>query len=124
MVINGKEYGFKLTVGASIQIAKLCPNGDLSRIAEAVGGEYGQQAEAMAKFVEALSNGYAAAEEFEGRKANRLTYGAVGRRRNRLLKGSVRTGRRGFRRNPRNAARVDGGSGAGGREGDARHAAE
>ena len=77
MVINGKEYGFKLTVGASIQIAKLCPNGDLSRIAEAVGGEYGQQAEAMAKFVEALSNGYAAAEEFEGRKANRLTYGAV-----------------------------------------------
>ena len=77
MVINGKEYGFKLTVGASIQIAKLCPNGDLSRIAEAVGGEYGQQAETMARFVEALSNGYAAAEEFEGRNANRLSYESV-----------------------------------------------
>lgn len=77
MLINGKEYGFKLTVGASIQIAKVCPNGDLSRIAEAVGGEYGQQAEAMARFVAALSNGYAAAEEFEGREANRLSYESV-----------------------------------------------
>lgn len=77
MHINGKEYGFKLTVGASIQIAKLCPNGDLSRIAEAVGGEYGQQADTMAKFIEALSNGYAAAEEFAGRKANRISYESV-----------------------------------------------
>ena len=77
MLINGKEYGFKLTVGASIQIAKVCPNGDLARIAEAVGGEYGQQANAMAKFIEALSNGYAAAEEFEGREANRLSYESV-----------------------------------------------
>lgn len=77
MLINGKEYGFKLTVGASIQIAKVCPNGDLSRIAEAVGGEYGQQAESMARFVAALSNGYAAAEEFEGREANRLSYESV-----------------------------------------------
>ena len=77
MNINGKEYGFKLTVGASIQISKFCPDGDLSRIAEAVGGEYGKQADTMARFVEALSNGYAAAEEFEGRKANRLTYESV-----------------------------------------------
>ena len=77
MNIKGKEYGFKLTVGASIQIAKLCPNGDLARIAEAVGNGYGQQADTMAKFVEALSNGYAAAEEFEGRKANRLSYESV-----------------------------------------------
>lgn len=73
MNINGKEYGFKLTVGASIQIAKLCPNGDLARIAEAVEGGYEKQAETMAKIVSALSNGYAAAEEFAGRKAERLT---------------------------------------------------
>lgn len=77
MIINGNEYGFKLTVGASIQVAKLCPNGDLARIAEAVGGDYTTQADAMAKIIVALSNGYAAAEEFEGRKANRLTYEAV-----------------------------------------------
>lgn len=74
MKIGTKEYGFKLTVGASIQIAKLCPNGDLSRIAEAVGGDYGSQADTMARLIVALSNGYAASEEFEGREANRLTY--------------------------------------------------
>ena len=37
MKIGNKEYGFRLTVGASVQIAKLCPNGDLSRISEAIG---------------------------------------------------------------------------------------
>lgn len=77
MLINGKEYGFKLTVGASIQIAKLCPDGDLARIAEAVQGEYGHQAEVMAQLIVALNNGYAAAEAFEGREANRLSIEAI-----------------------------------------------
>lgn len=74
MKIGTKEYGFRLTVGASIQISKLCPDGDLSRIAEAVSGGYGKQADVMARLIVALSNGYAAAEEFEGRTANRLSY--------------------------------------------------
>lgn len=73
MKIGNKEYGFRLTVGASVQIAKLCPEGDISRIAEAVGTNYGKQAEVLAQIVSALSNGYAAAEAFEGRKANRLS---------------------------------------------------
>lgn len=73
MNIGNKTYGFKLTIGASVQIAKLCPDGDLGRIAEAVGNGYGQQAETLAKIISALSNGYAAAEAFEGREANRLT---------------------------------------------------
>lgn len=73
MKINGKEYGFKLTVGASVQIAKFCPNNDLARIGEAIGENYVAQAETMANIIFALNNGYAASEEFEGRKANRLT---------------------------------------------------
>lgn len=73
MQIGKHEYGFRLTVGASIQIAKLCPNGDLARIGEAVGNGYGEQAETMAQMIVALNNGYCAAEEFEGRKAHRLT---------------------------------------------------
>lgn len=73
MKIRDKEYGFRLTVGASIQIAKLCPNGNLARIGEAIGTGYGTQAEVMAKIVVALNNGYAAWEAFEGRKAERLT---------------------------------------------------
>ncbi len=73
MNINGKEYGFKLTVGASVQIAKLCPGGDLSKIGTAIGNGYGEQAEAMAAMIVALNNGYCASEAFEGRKAPRLT---------------------------------------------------
>ena len=72
MTINNKDYGFKLTVGASVQIARLCPNGDLSRIGEAVGGEYGNTVEAMCEIITALNNGFAASEEFEGREANRI----------------------------------------------------
>ena len=77
MKIGSKEYGFKLTVGASVQIAKLCPGNDLSQIGKAVGNGYGEQAETMAKMIVFLSDGFAAAEEFEGRKANRLTYDQV-----------------------------------------------
>ena len=73
MKIGNREYGFKLTVGASVQIAKLCPGGDLSKIGKAIGNGYGEQAEAMAAMIVALNNGYAASEEFEGRKAHRLT---------------------------------------------------
>lgn len=77
MKIGNKEYGFRLTVGASVQIAKLCPDGDLARIGEAVGNGYGEQAEAMAKMIVALNGGFVAAEAFEGRDANRLTYEGV-----------------------------------------------
>ena len=73
MKIGGKEYGFKLTVGASVQIARLCPDGDLARISEAVGTNYGEQAETLARMISALSNGYAAAEAVEGREAARLS---------------------------------------------------
>lgn len=73
MKIGNREYGFRLTVGASIQIARLCPNGDLSQIEKAIGKGYGEQADVMAKLIVALNNGYCDAEAFEGRKANRLT---------------------------------------------------
>ena len=72
-MFNVKDYGFRLTVGASVQIAKLCPNGDLSRIGEAVGGEYANTVETMCEIIVALNNGYAASEEFEGRTAARIT---------------------------------------------------
>lgn len=77
MKIGNKEYGFRLTVGASVQIAKLCPDGDLTRIGDAIGKDYGHQAESIARIIVALNNGYAASEEFEGRTADRLTYDAV-----------------------------------------------
>ena len=77
MKIGNNEYGFKLTVGASVQIARLCPDGNLARIGEVVGNGYGEQAETMAKLIVALNGGFVAAEEFEGRQANRLTLDGV-----------------------------------------------
>lgn len=73
MKIGNREYGFRLTVGASVEVARLCPGHDLSRIGEAIGDGYGEQAETMARLIVALNNGYVAAEAFEGRKAFRLT---------------------------------------------------
>lgn len=73
MKLGDREYGFKMTVGASIQIAKLCPGNDLTKLGEAIGNGYGEQAEVMAQLIVALNNGYAAYEAFEGRKAPRLT---------------------------------------------------
>lgn len=73
MKIGNRDYGFRLTVGASVEIARLCPDGDLARIGEAVGKGYGEQADTMAKVIVALNHGYVAAEEFAGRKAHSLT---------------------------------------------------
>lgn len=73
MKIGNREYGFRLTVGASIEIARLCPDGDLARIGEAVGKGYGEQATTMAKVIVALNRGYVASEEFSGRNAHSLT---------------------------------------------------
>lgn len=73
MKIGNREYGFRLTVGASIEIARLCPDGDLARIGEAVGKGYGEQATTMAKVIVALNHGYVASEEFSGRNAHSLT---------------------------------------------------
>ena len=74
MKIGNKEYGFRLTTGASVEIAKLCPNEDLLKIGDAIGNGYGRQAEAMARMIVALNEGFVAFEKFEGREANRLTY--------------------------------------------------
>ena len=73
MKIGTRDYGFRLTVGASVEIAKLCPDGDLARIGEAVGKGYGDQALTMANVIVALNHGYVASEAFEGRKAHSLT---------------------------------------------------
>ena len=71
--INGKEYGFLLTVGASVRISKICPKGDLARIEEALTGEYEKIIANTIEIVLALNAGFVASEEFMKRKANRLT---------------------------------------------------
>ena len=73
MKIAGKEIGFTLTVGASAEISKMCPEGDIGRIGEAMEGTYAETLEFVANFVAAMSKGYADAKKLEGEKADLIT---------------------------------------------------
>lgn len=65
MIINGKERGFALTVGASVEISEYCPSGDLQKIGELFSLTYGKQIRSLAKIIAALSRGYEAQRHFE-----------------------------------------------------------
>ena len=66
MLIHGKERGFALTIGATIEIAEFCPNGDISRIADAITkGGYARQMTNICKLIVALNKGYEERRAFE-----------------------------------------------------------
>lgn len=65
MTIYGREYGFKLTVGASVDIADLCPDGDLKRLREVIYGGVSKTLTGTSGFVCAMSRGYEEARSFE-----------------------------------------------------------
>lgn len=73
MTIHGKEIGFALTIGASVEIAKMCPNNDITRISEVLEGDYVQTVSISAKLIKLMNDGYVGIEELNGRKADRLT---------------------------------------------------
>lgn len=64
MIINGREIGFRRTVGASCKIAKRCPNGDIARLGEIMTGDFADSMENMAILAAALSEGYENAKKF------------------------------------------------------------
>lgn len=39
MIINGRECGFRFTIGASLELAELCPGKDLSKFGELLNGK-------------------------------------------------------------------------------------
>ena len=57
MTIQGREPRFRMTVGASAEIAKLCPGGDISRIGEVVGNStnYADNIDFIVKFLAVMS---------------------------------------------------------------------
>ena len=66
MVIHGKERGFALTIGATIEIAEFCPNGDISKIGDAISrGGYARQMANICKLIVALNKGYEERRAFE-----------------------------------------------------------
>ena len=66
MKIFGEDYGFALTVGASAKIADLCPDGDLTRIAEVLEGSYSKTVNFTASFIEAMAKGFDDARRYAG----------------------------------------------------------
>lgn len=66
MEIFGNEYGFLLTVGASVEVAELCPGGDLGRIGEVLKGRFSETIETVSRFAVAMAKGYDDAEAFAG----------------------------------------------------------
>lgn len=63
MLLKGKEYKFKATVAAVAEISEICPDGDLSRIGEILGGGFTPDLfKKIGHLVCALSKGY---EEYE-----------------------------------------------------------
>ena len=66
MLIHGRECGFMLTVGASIEIAKMCPGGDLARIGEMFEHtNYADTLDFIIDFAVALNKGYSEHMAFE-----------------------------------------------------------
>lgn len=66
MIIHGKERGFALTIGATIEIAEFCPNGDISKIGDAISrGGYARQMANICKLIVALNKGYEERRAFE-----------------------------------------------------------
>lgn len=70
MVVFGKERRFLLTVGASAEIAELCPDGDLSRLSEVLSAPYVQSMQSIARIIVALNKGYEQRQKFNGEEYN------------------------------------------------------
>lgn len=66
MKIFDEEYGFMLTVGASAEIADLCPDGDLNRMNEVLNGRFSQTINFTASFIQAMAKGFDDAMRFAG----------------------------------------------------------
>ena len=74
MRIHGKEVTFALTVGASAEIAKLCPGGDLRKVGDMLGdANYGESVDFVAQFVEILSRWGAKMKKWEGENYDTLS---------------------------------------------------
>lgn len=75
MIIHGKDIRFKLTVGASGEIADLCPDRDISKIGEMLSGSYCDSIITTEKFCRILNKWYVRFEKYAGRKADSLEEG-------------------------------------------------
>lgn len=66
MKIHGKERKFLLTVGASADIAELCPDGDMSKVGDILStSSYAEQIKLTLRMAVAMNRGYEENKAFE-----------------------------------------------------------
>lgn len=58
MLVFGKERKFRLTVGAAIEIANLCPDKDLRKIGELLEKPFSEATDTIVKMIAAMSAGH------------------------------------------------------------------
>jgi len=73
MKIYNKEVGFALTVGASIEISKLCPDNDITKIDAVLGSDYVKNLETTVEMFLIMNRAFVAVEKMEGREADEIT---------------------------------------------------
>lgn len=57
MIVHGKERNLKLTIGASLAISEICPDGDLARLEECLTGSYSKVMQNVIHIILALQAG-------------------------------------------------------------------
>lgn len=79
MTINGYDYHFLLTVGASAEIADLCPDGDMTNLAKVLDGKFSDTIGVTAALIAALSRGYEDNKSYaiDGYTPHYLTVGEI-----------------------------------------------
>lgn len=66
MIIHGKERKFMFTVQVALELAKICPEGNLERLGDVISnGDYTQSLPNIARFIVAMNMGYENAKKFE-----------------------------------------------------------
>lgn len=65
MIVHDKDRRFKLTVGASMKIAELCPDGDMNRLKEVLTGSYASIMKNVVAIILALQAGYEDAKAYD-----------------------------------------------------------
>ena len=68
MEINGREIKFLRTVKATVDIAKLCPDGNIERLGELFNGDLSTTLETGTKMIHYLNEGYEMNKHFMDRK--------------------------------------------------------
>lgn len=66
MIIHGREVGFRMTVGATLEIAKLTPHQSIEEISDVLSeSTFAGQVELVAAFIAAMSKGDEEARKYE-----------------------------------------------------------